>query len=36
MLGSSLEHEVDALAKRGCRYLTKIYLSRKLNEEDWL
>jgi len=36
MLASSLKYELDALANKDFRYLTKIYLPRKLKEEDWL
>jgi DNA topoisomerase VI subunit A len=36
MLASGLKYELDALANRDFRYLTKTYLPRKLKEEDWL
>src|SRR4026209_2470185 len=36
MLGSGLKYELDALANKDFRYLTKTYLPRKLKEEDWL
>jgi hypothetical protein len=36
MLASGLEHELDALANKDFRYLTKTYLPRKLKERDWL
>ena len=33
---SGLKYELDALANKDFRYLTKTYLPRKLKEEDWL
>jgi DNA topoisomerase-6 subunit A len=36
MLASGLKYELDALANKDFRYLTKTYLPRKLKEEDWL
>jgi len=36
MLASGLTYELDALANKDFRYLTKTYLPRKLKEEDWL
>ena len=36
MLASGLKYELDALADKDFRYLTKTYLPRKLKEEDWL
>jgi len=36
MLGSGLKYELDALANKDFRYLTKTYLPRKLREQDWL
>src|SRR5512134_88537 len=36
MLGAGLKYELDALANKDFRYLTKTYLPRKLKEEDWL
>ena len=36
MLGTGLKYELDALANKDFRYLTKTYLPRKLREEDWL
>jgi len=36
VLNSYIEYELDALASKGFRYLTKTYLPRKLKEEDWL
>jgi DNA topoisomerase-6 subunit A len=36
MLGNGLKYELDALANKDFRYLTKTYLPRKLKEEDWL
>src|SRR6476620_594008 len=36
MLSSGLKYELDALANKDFRYLTKTYLPRKLKEEDWL
>ena len=32
---SGLTYELDALANKDFRYLTKKYLPRKLNEKDW-
>ena len=36
MLSSGLKYELDALANKDFQYLTKIYLPRKLKEQDWL
>jgi DNA topoisomerase-6 subunit A len=36
MLASGLKYELDALANKDFRYLTKTYLPRKLKEKDWL
>jgi DNA topoisomerase VI subunit A len=36
MLASDLEYELDALANKDFRYLTRTYLPGKLEEEDWL
>ena len=36
MLATGLKYELDALANKDFRYLTKTYLPRKLKEEDWL
>src|SRR5574342_1214768 len=36
MLAIGLKYELDALANKDFRYLTKTYLPRKLREEDWL
>jgi hypothetical protein len=36
MLASGLKYELDALANKDFRYLTKTYLPRMLKEEDWL
>ena len=36
VLASGLKYELDALANKDFRYLTKTYLPRKLKEEDWL
>ena len=36
MLASGLKYELDALANKDFRYLTKTYLPRTLKEEDWL
>src|SRR5215467_6943842 len=36
MLGTGLKYELDALANKDFRYLTKTYLPRKLKERDWL
>src|SRR2546430_16083279 len=36
MLASGLKDELDALANKDFRYLTKTYLPRKLKEGDWL
>ena len=36
MLANGLKYELDALANKDFRYLTKTYLPRKLKEEDWL
>jgi DNA topoisomerase-6 subunit A len=36
MLASGLKYELDALANKDFRYLTKTYLPRKLKEQDWL
>src|SRR5262244_236860 len=36
MLGSGLKYELDALANKDFRYLTKTYLPKKLKDEDWL
>ena len=36
MLASGLKYELDTLANKDARYLTKTYLPRKLKEEDWL
>ena len=36
MLASGLKYELDALANKDFHHLTKIYLPRKLKEEDWL
>ena len=35
MLASGLKYELDALANKDFRYLTKTY-PRKLKEKDWL
>ena len=35
-LASGLKYELDALANKDCRCLTKTYLPRKVKEEDWL
>jgi DNA topoisomerase VI subunit A len=36
MLSIGLKYELDALANKDFRYLTKTYLPRKLKERDWL
>jgi DNA topoisomerase-6 subunit A len=36
MLSVGLKYELDALANKDFRYLTKTYLPRKLKERDWL
>jgi DNA topoisomerase-6 subunit A len=36
MLSSGLKYELDALANKDFQYLTKTYLPRKLEEQDWL
>ena len=36
MLSAGLKYELDALANKDFRYLTKTYLPRKLKEKDWL
>jgi len=36
MLASGLKYELDALANKDFRYLTKTYPPRKLKERDWL
>ena len=36
MLAGGLKYELDALANKDFRYLTKTYLPRKLKERDWL
>jgi len=36
MLAAGLKYELDALANKDFRYLTKTYLPRKLKERDWL
>jgi DNA topoisomerase-6 subunit A len=36
MLASGLKYELDALANKDFRYLTKTYLPRKLKEDHWL
>jgi DNA topoisomerase-6 subunit A len=36
MLASGLKYELDALANKDFRYLTKTYLPKKLKEKDWL
>jgi DNA topoisomerase-6 subunit A len=36
MLGTGLKYELDALANKDFRYLTKTYLPKKLKDEDWL
>ena len=36
MLATGLKYERDALANKNFLCLTKTYLSRKLEEEDWL
>jgi DNA topoisomerase-6 subunit A len=36
MLATGLKYELDALANKDFRYLTKTYLPRKLKERDWL
>jgi DNA topoisomerase-6 subunit A len=36
MLASGLKYELDSLANKDFRYLTKTYLPRKLKEKDWL
>jgi DNA topoisomerase-6 subunit A len=36
MLASGLKYELDALANKDFRYLTKTYLPGKLKERDWL
>jgi DNA topoisomerase-6 subunit A len=36
MLSSGLKYELDALANKDFQFLTKIYLPRKLKEQDWL
>ena len=36
MLASGLKYELDALANKDFRYLSKTYLPRKLKERDWL
>ena len=35
MLASGLKYELNALANRDFRYLTKTYLPRKLKDDDW-
>jgi DNA topoisomerase VI subunit A len=36
MLSIGLKYELDALANKDFRYLTKTYLPRKRKERDWL
>ena len=36
MLASGLKYELDALANKDFRYLTKTYLPKKLKDQDWL
>ena len=36
MLAAGLKYELDALANKDFRYLTKTYLPKKLKERDWL
>lgn len=36
MLSSGLKYELDALANKDFQYLTKKYLPKKLEEQDWL
>jgi DNA topoisomerase-6 subunit A len=36
MLASGLKYELDALANKDFRFLTKTYLPKKLKEQDWL
>jgi len=36
MLASGLKYELDALANKDFRYLTKTYLPKKLKDRDWL
>ena len=36
MLASGLKYELDALANKDFRYLSKTYLPKKLKERDWL
>ena len=36
MLSTGLKCELDTMANKDFRYLTKTYLPRKLKEEDWL
>ena len=36
MLASGLKYELDALANKDFRYLTKTYLPKKLKDKDWL
>ena len=36
MLESGLKYELDALANKDFRYLTKTYLPKKLKDRDWL
>ena len=36
MLTSGLTYELDALANKDFKYLTKTYLPRKLEEKGWL
>jgi len=36
MLANGFKDDLDALANKDFRYLTKTYLPRKLKEEDWL
>src|SRR5947207_1334506 len=36
MLAAGLKYELDALANKDFRYVTKTYLPRKLKERDWL
>ncbi len=36
MLASGLRYDLDALANKEFRYLTKTYMPSKLKEEDWL
>src|SRR6059036_110136 len=36
MLATGLKYELDALANKDFRYLTKTYLPKKLKERDWL